>query len=874
MDFNDLRFSKFILMIGKNLVENKMAESHWFIEAMERGAKIVNVAPEYAAPSAKSDYWIGVRPGISDTSLLLGLARIIIDQKTYDEAFVKTFTDMPLLVRTDTLKRLRPKEVIGDDKLKDISQGPSFKVQGLTTEQRERIGDFCMWDARKQAPVAVSRDEVGAHLGFDPALEGTFEVETVDGAKVEVMTIFEMYRRHLKDYDEQTVSEICGAPVQSIRRLAHDLATIKPAAIHFGEGVNHYFHATLHNRACFMLMALTGNLGKHGAGVFSWAGNYKGALLQAGPWAGDGVGVYAAEDPFHPVLDPNAKIDHHHMRHCSGHEEPSYWGYGEKILKVKTPAGERNFTGTTHLPTPTKMIWYNNANFINQSKWVYELIVHVFPKIDMIVDQQIEWTGSAEYADVVLPANSWAEFQDTELGGSCSNPFIQVWGGEGIKPVHDSLDDAMIFAKVGDALAKLHGDKRFSDYWKFVTEKRADVYLQRVLSSCITTVGKDGPYQIDRIKRGLYGGEPGVAMFLFRTYPRVAFYEQVHDSQPFHTDCGRVAAYCDLDEVIEFGENLIVHREGVEATPYLQKVIVSSSPYVRPNDFGIAPHEMDPDLRSVRNIKMPWSEAKKTVNPLWAAGFRFFCSTPKSRHSTHSSWSTVDWNWIWSCNHGDAYRRDKRAPGVADRQIQLSPQAAKELGLNEGDYVWVDANPEDRPFRGYEQQGTQLRNRAFRCMVRVKVNPGLPPNFTIMKHTGWIASERTVKAHEARADGRALAADTGYQASYRYGSHQSITRGWLPPMHQLDTLFHKLTGGMGFTFGFDVDNHAVNTVPKETLIRTTNAEDGGLAGKGVWAPATTGYGPTGASTQNLAYLAGNLTSLGAAAGSEEDEYGY
>ena len=39
-DFNDLRFSKLIIMNGKNLVENKMADAHWFVEAMERGAHL------------------------------------------------------------------------------------------------------------------------------------------------------------------------------------------------------------------------------------------------------------------------------------------------------------------------------------------------------------------------------------------------------------------------------------------------------------------------------------------------------------------------------------------------------------------------------------------------------------------------------------------------------------------------------------------------------------------------------------------------------------------------------------------------------------------------------------------------------------------
>ncbi len=864
MDFNDMRFSKLVIQIGKNLIENKMPESHWLNEVMERGGKLVDIAPEYNCPGTKSDYWIGVRPGLSDTAVLLGVTKILLDENWYDAEFCRRFTDFPLLVRTDTLERLRPTDVQADYRVKDISDGPSFKVQGLTAEQREKIGDFCVWDVTAGKVAFVSRDEVGDKMTTAAALEGTYQVELASGATVEVMPILEMYKRHLVDYDPATVEEISGAPAHLVRRLAEDIWKTTqaggPVAIHIGEGINHYFHATLHNRASYLPAMLTGNIGKHGAGVFTWAGNYKGALLQASSWSGPGVGSYTHEDPFNPVLDENVRITHEHLRHLSDGEDPSYWACGERTLTVDLPNGNRrNFTGKTHLPTPTKAIWYNNANFLNQSKWIYNIIVNVLPKVDMIIDQQIEWTGSAEYADVVLPVNSWVEQEDLECGGSCSNPFLQVWKG-GIKPVHDSIDDAAVFAGVARALADKTGDKRFGDYFKFVTEKKAKVYLQRVFDNSTTTRGTDGPYNVDKMMAGDYGGEPGAALMLFRTYPRVAFWEQIHDSIPFYTDSGRLAGYCDLPEAIEFGENLIVHREAVEATPYLPNVIVSTSPYIRPADFGIPQDTIDPDLRQVRNIKMPWSEVKKTVNPLWQQGYRFFCCTPKSRHSTHSSWSTVDWHWIWSDSFGDPHRTDKRAPGVADRQIQINPAAAEALGLKEGDYVYVDANEVDRPYIGWKDD-TGPRHKAFRCLVRVIVNSGLPYNFSIMKHTGWIATERSVKAHESRPDGRALAAETGYQASYRYGSHQSITRNWMMPMHQTDTLFHKKTGSMGFTFGFDVDNHAINTVPKETLVRITKAEDGGLGGKGVWKPATTGYGPSGASSQNQLYLTGALVRI-------------
>ncbi|MBI4476898.1 MAG: nitrate oxidoreductase subunit alpha, partial [Acidobacteria bacterium] len=138
-------------------------------------------------------------------------------------------------------------------------------------------------------------------------------------------------------------------------------------------------------------------------------------------------------------------------------------------------------------------------------------------------------------------------------------------------------------------------------------------------------------------------------------------------------------------------------------------------------------------------------------------------------------------------------------------------------------------------------------------------NHAYPFNIVMMKHAPFIATEKSVKAHETRPDGRALSANTGYQSNFRYGSHQSITRGWAPPMHQTDSLFHKKVGSMGFVFGFDVDNHAVNTVPKETLIKITKAADGGLGGKGVWEPATTGYTPDNESEGMKRYLAGELT---------------
>ena len=120
---------------------------------------------------------------------------------------------------------------------------------------------------------------------------------------------------------------------------------------------------------------------------------------------------------------------------------------------------------------------------------------------------------------------------------------------------------------------------------------------------------------------------------------------------------------------------------------------------------------------------------------------------------------------------------------------------------------------------------------------------------------------RSVKAHETRPDGRALSENTGYQANLRYGSQQSFTRNWHMPMHQTDTLFHKAKASLSFIFGGEADNHAVNTVPKETLIKLVKAEPGGIGGKGNWEPVASGKTPGHEDEVGLAYLAGQLTKV-------------
>ncbi|MDO8613008.1 MAG: molybdopterin-dependent oxidoreductase [Dehalococcoidia bacterium] len=835
-DHNNFRHTKLFIMQGVNFVENKMADAHWWIETMERGGKIVVIAPEYSPASTKADYWITLRPG-TDPALILGVTNILIQEKLYDEPFVKKFTDFPLLVRLDTLKLLRASDIVPGYKNAEL-KGYSVTTQKIDPKLREKWGDFVVWDAARDRPHVITREHVGDELDVDPALEGSFNVRTVDGKPVQVKTVFQLYKELCAEYDLDTTFEITGSPKDLIQRLANDLATIKPACVHTGEGVNHYFHCDITTRGTFLWMALTGNLGQPGSGVGHWAGNYKFSVF-------NGLPAYNTEDPFQMNLDEEADGQEIAVKKHYKPENVAYWNYEDRPLIVNG----KMFTGKTHMPTPTKLHWTANVNLLNNAKWAYNMAANVDPKVEMIIINEMEWTASCEFGDIVLPVESWAELSLPEMTASCSNPFLQTWKG-GIDPLFNSRNDATIMADVAERISELTGDGRFRDFFKFILEDKAEVYLQRILDAGSTTRG----YKIKELL-----DQDCASLMLFRTYPRIPGWEQINESKPFYNKTGRIEFYRDEDEFIEYGENMIVHREPVEATPYLPNVIVARHDAIRPNDYGISPASIDADERSVRNIKMPWSEAKNSVNPLWEQGFRYYCLTPKSRHTNHSSWAVTDWNWIWSSNFGDPYRRDKRAAGVGEHQMHINPEDARELGIEDGDYVYVDANPEDRPYKGWKEDDPFYH--VSRLMLRVKYNPAYPRGVTMMKHSAFMATPKSVRAHETRKDGRALSEDTGYQSSFRYGSQQSITRGWLQPTMMTDSLVRKNVVGQVIGEGYEEDTHSPNTCPKETLVRITKAEDGGLGGKGRWQPANSGFCPGNESEAMVKYLAGGYVEV-------------
>jgi nitrate reductase / nitrite oxidoreductase, alpha subunit len=859
-ELHDTENAGLVLVWGMNWITTKMPDSHWLTEARLKGAHTVAITVEYSATASKCDDVVIIRPG-TDPAFALGLAQVILDEGLYDEAFVKRFTDLPTLVRMDTLERLHARDVFPGYEEREAGAWTHYLADGerapptpqqrgsyIPPDLREAFIDVMVWDRTSDSPVAVSRDQVGEYFdrtGIDPALTGRYTVRLANGEEVEVRPVFELTRQYLdENMTPDQVHRLTWAPEAAIRDLARHIGANRGSTLTAcGMGPNQFWNNDNKDRAIWLVMALTGNVGRHGGNLGSYAGNYKVSMLS-------GVPLFINEDPFDPQLDPDGEV---RTRSYLRYESLHYWANGERILK----AGDKVITTGRHVPTPTKAIWQSNSNSsLGNQKGHYDVVFNTLPRCELVVYNEWWWTGSCEYSDIVYGVDSWVELKQPDLTASNTNPFAQVFPATALPRAFQTVTDNEAYLGVARELSRMTGDQRFEQMWHFVAENAMEVYLQRIIDATATLRGYRFTQLHDLARRGI------PALQHTRTYPRGTGYDQIHDSRPWYTRTGRLEFYRPEPEFIDAGENLLTYREPSESTFHEPCVIVSQPhPALRPKlpaDWNIAPEDYGLLARQMRNTVRTVDEVLGSEHPVMAKGYRHIFHTPKYRHGAHTTPVDTDYMMALFGPFGDLYRRDPRMPGTGEMYVDINPRDALELGVDDGDYVWIDGDPEDLPFRGWQEPGREREYKVARLMARARYYPGTPRGVTRMWFNGYMASPGSVEAHETRSDGLAKNPRTNYQALFRYGGHQSLTRSWLKPTHQTHTLVHRALFGHVMAQGFAPDVHCVTGAPREAMARFTNAEPGGLGGVGRWRPAALGYRPTVENEPFRRYLEGGF----------------
>ena len=241
---DDTFHSDCILIWHCNPAHTYIGQFHYLTEARYRGAEIVLISTDVSPSHSHADFHVPVRHG-TDAALALAICQVIVSEGLVDREFVAAQTDLSLLVRIDTGEFLRQSHLEAGGR------------------------DDRFFQARPEKGV-VPADPASLLLDFEPLLDGSLEVETVDAGRVVVEPLFARLERTLNDiYTPEQASEICEVHPETIRMLARKVAA-RRTRLFLGMSVAKYYHGDLMSRAIVLVLALTGNWGKKGAGVGSW----------------------------------------------------------------------------------------------------------------------------------------------------------------------------------------------------------------------------------------------------------------------------------------------------------------------------------------------------------------------------------------------------------------------------------------------------------------------------------------------------------------------------------------------------------------------------------------------------------------------------
>ena len=239
----------------------------------------------------------------------------------------------------------------------------------------------------------------------------------------------------IKGYDLESASRITGVPAEKISRAARLYATNTPASLVYAMGITQHSHGTDNVLAVSNLALVTGNIGKESSGVNPLRGqnNVQGACDMGGlpnvypgyQNVSDQASISKFEKAWDCELDKKPGLTH--TEYFTGIEKGN--------IKALYQVGEN------------PVISEADANHVKKA----------LDKLDFFVVQDIFMTDTAKYADIVLPACSFAE-----KDGTFTNTERRVQRvRKAVDPPGEARDDWWIASEI----ARRMGAKGF-DYEK------------------------------------------------------------------------------------------------------------------------------------------------------------------------------------------------------------------------------------------------------------------------------------------------------------------------------------------------------------------------------------------------------------------------
>ncbi|SHF78069.1 formate dehydrogenase major subunit [Desulfacinum infernum DSM 9756] len=204
---------------------------------------------------------------------------------------------------------------------------------------------------------------------------------------------FEEFRESVKEFTPEYVEQVCGIPAEDLRRAARLYARAPKAMIFYAMGITQHAHGTDNVKALANLVMLCGQVGREGTGLNPLRGqnNVQGAC---------DMGALPNVLPgYQPVTDEEVLA-----------RFQAEWATGVRLSnKVGMPVTEMFPAVLEGRLRAMYIVGENPALSDANVSHVREAL----EALDFLVVQDIFFTETAAYADVVLPAASFAEKDGT-----------------------------------------------------------------------------------------------------------------------------------------------------------------------------------------------------------------------------------------------------------------------------------------------------------------------------------------------------------------------------------------------------------------------------------------------------------------------------